>query len=87
MLPHVRDRPLSLQVFPGGIKRPGHFLKQIPDYFPDWIDRVEMPKHGGTVTHAVANRPDDAAACSPSTTRSPRTSRPRASTSPTGRTG
>ncbi len=65
MLPHVRDRPLSLQVFPGGLKRPGHFLKQIPDYFPDWIDRVEMPKHGGTVTHAVANQADDAAHARP----------------------
>jgi bifunctional non-homologous end joining protein LigD len=58
MLPHVRARPLSLQVYPGGIRRPGHFLKQIPDYFPDWIDRVELPKHGGTVCHMVANSAD-----------------------------
>jgi bifunctional non-homologous end joining protein LigD len=58
MLPHVRDRPLSLQVFPGGIRRPGHFLKQIPDYFPSWVARVELPKHGGTVTHAVADDAD-----------------------------
>jgi bifunctional non-homologous end joining protein LigD len=58
MLPHVRDRPLSLQVYPGGIKRPGHFLKQIPEYFPDWMERVEMPKRGGTVTHPVANSAD-----------------------------
>ena len=35
LLPHVRDRPLSLQVFPGGIGRPGHFMKNVPDYFPD----------------------------------------------------
>lgn len=58
MLPHVRGRPLSLQVFPGGIGRPGHFLKQIPDYFPGWVRREELPKHGGTVTHAVAHRPE-----------------------------
>src|SRR5436190_23030177 len=58
MLPHVRQRPLSLQVFPGGLARPGHFLKQIPDYFPDWVDRAEMPKRGGTVTHIVANHAD-----------------------------
>lgn len=58
MLPHVRDRPLSLQVYPGGIGRPGHFLKQIPGYFPDWVQRVEMPKHGGTVTHVVARDAD-----------------------------
>ncbi len=58
MLPHVRDRPLSLQVFPGGIGRPGHFLKQIPDYFPAWMGRVELPKRGGTVTHALARDAD-----------------------------
>lgn len=53
MLPHVRDRPLSLQVYPGGIARPGHFLKNIPDYFPDWMGRIELPKHGGTVVHPM----------------------------------
>ncbi len=58
MLPHVRERPLSLQVYPGGIAKKGHFLKQIPDYFPDWIERVEMPKHGGTVTHMVPTNAD-----------------------------
>jgi bifunctional non-homologous end joining protein LigD len=54
----VRERPLSLQVYPGGIKRPGHFLKQVPDYFPAWVDRVELPKRGGRITHAVANSAD-----------------------------
>ncbi|MEA2290906.1 MAG: bifunctional non-ous end joining protein LigD [Solirubrobacteraceae bacterium] len=58
MLPHLRDRPLSLQVYPGGIGKRGHFLKQIPDYFPDWIQRAELPKHGGTVTHMVAQDAD-----------------------------
>ncbi len=58
MLPHIRDRPLSLQVFPGGIGRPGHFMKQIPAYFPDWVARVELPKRGGTVTHVVAQNAD-----------------------------
>lgn len=58
MLPHLHQRPLSLQVYPGSIARPGHFLKQIPDYFPPWIDRVELPKHGGTVCHMVAESVD-----------------------------
>lgn len=58
MLPHVRERPLSLQVFPGGIGKGGHFLKQVPDYFPDWIERAELPKHGGTVTHMVPTNAD-----------------------------
>jgi bifunctional non-homologous end joining protein LigD len=58
LLPHVKDRPLSLQVFPGGIGRPGHFLKNVPDYFPDWVRRAELPTRGGTTTHPVADRPE-----------------------------
>jgi bifunctional non-homologous end joining protein LigD len=58
MLPHLRGRPLSLQVYPGGIDRRGHFLKQVPDYFPAWVRRAELPKRGGTVTHAIADRPE-----------------------------
>jgi bifunctional non-homologous end joining protein LigD len=58
MLPHVIDRPLSLQVYPGGIHKTGHFLKEIPKYFPDWVARAELPKHGGTVTHIVPKAAD-----------------------------
>src|SRR3979409_2786537 len=55
MLPYVRDRPLALQAFPKGIEDHGFFMKAVPDYFPDWIDRVTVPKRDGTVTHALAN--------------------------------
>ena len=30
-------------------------MKAVPDYFPDWVERVTVPKRGGTVTHALAN--------------------------------
>src|SRR4051795_11968611 len=55
MLPYVRERPLALQAFPNGVEAHGFFMKAVPDYFPDWIDRVTVPKKGGTVTHALAN--------------------------------
>jgi bifunctional non-homologous end joining protein LigD len=55
MLPYVRERPLALQAFPAGIERHGFFLKAVPDYFPDWVERVTVEKRGGTVTHALAN--------------------------------
>ncbi len=55
MLPHVRGRPVSMQVFHGGVSRPGHFMKQAPEYFPPWVKRVVVPKRGGTVTHALAD--------------------------------
>lgn len=55
MLPYVRDRPLALQVFPNGIEDRGHFMKEVPGHFPDWVDRVTVPKRGGSVTHVLAN--------------------------------
>src|SRR3954468_17888295 len=55
MLPYVRDRPLALQAFPNGIEQHGFFMKAVPDYFPGWVERVTVPKKGGTVTHALAN--------------------------------
>lgn len=54
-LPHWRDRPLSMQRFPDGIGEKGFFQKDVPDYFPDWIDRAELPKEDGTITHLLAN--------------------------------
>jgi bifunctional non-homologous end joining protein LigD len=53
MLPHVRDRPVSMQRFPDGIDKHGFFHKDVPAFFPDWIKRVTVPKRGGTVTHAL----------------------------------
>jgi bifunctional non-homologous end joining protein LigD len=53
MVPHIRDRPLSLQVFPGGIESPGFFQKNVPKHYPDWIRRVEVAKEGGKVVHPV----------------------------------
>ena len=50
MLPHVRDRPLALESFPGGVERHGFFLKAVPAHFPDWIRRVEVSKRGGSLT-------------------------------------
>jgi len=55
MVPHVRDRPLSLQAFPDGIEEPGFFLKRVPRHFPDWVARATVPMRGGTITHVVAN--------------------------------
>jgi bifunctional non-homologous end joining protein LigD len=54
-LPHWRDRPLTMHRFPDGIGEEGFFQKNMPDHFPGWIDRAEMPKEGGSVTHVVAN--------------------------------
>ena len=54
MLPYVSGRPLALQGFPNGIEGHGFYMKAVPPHFPDWVDRVTVPKRGGTVTHVVA---------------------------------
>ena len=55
MLPHVRDRPISMQRFNGGIEHPGFFQKDIPKGAPEWVPTIEVPKKGGTVRHVLAN--------------------------------
>jgi bifunctional non-homologous end joining protein LigD len=59
MLPHVRGRPVHMQRFPDGIDRQEIQQKQVPDYFPAFVERVEVArKGGGTVTHAVIENPE-----------------------------
>jgi bifunctional non-homologous end joining protein LigD len=58
MLPHLRKRRLTMQRWQKGIDGESFFQKEISDYFPDWVHRVTVPKHGGVVTHVVC---DDAA--------------------------
>lgn len=54
-LAHYRDRPLSMERYPDGIEAGGFFQKDVPEFFPDWIDRIELKKEGGTITYAIAN--------------------------------
>ncbi|MGH2822195.1 MAG: non-homologous end-joining DNA ligase, partial [Thermoleophilaceae bacterium] len=58
MLPHVKERPLSLQHFPDGIEGAGFFHKNVPKHYPDWVHRVDVAKEGGRVVHAVASDAD-----------------------------
>jgi bifunctional non-homologous end joining protein LigD len=57
MLPHVKDRLVSMQRFPDGITGEGWYEKNLPRHFPDWIGRVTVPKRGGTVTHVTVSEP------------------------------
>ena len=55
MLPHLRGRPITMERYHRGIGSPGFFQKDVVKGFPDWLERVEVPKHGGTVHHPIAN--------------------------------
>jgi len=47
LLAHLQDRPLTLRRFPDGIGEEGFYQKQVPDYFPGWISRVDVPLADG----------------------------------------
>jgi bifunctional non-homologous end joining protein LigD len=55
MLPHLRRRPITMERYHRGIDSPGFFQKDVSKGFPEWLKRVEVPKHGGTVHHPLAN--------------------------------
>ena len=37
ILPHLKDRPLSLKRYPNGIHEPFFFQKNTPESYPDWL--------------------------------------------------
>jgi bifunctional non-homologous end joining protein LigD len=55
MLPHLRQRPVTMERFHKGIGQAGFIQKSIGKGTPDWIDRVEVPKKDGTVVHPLIN--------------------------------
>ncbi|MFE2437739.1 DNA primase small subunit domain-containing protein, partial [Streptomyces sp. NPDC059409] len=55
MLPHLRGRPLMLERHPDGIGGPRFMQKNTPEHYPEWIERVEVGKEGGTVCHTVCD--------------------------------
>jgi len=54
MLPHLRGRPITMERFPSGIGAKGFLQKDVVKGFPEWLERVEAPKQGGTVHYALA---------------------------------
>lgn len=37
LLPHLRDRPLTMRRFPGGVDGPSFWEKRCPEHRPDWV--------------------------------------------------
>lgn len=48
ILPHLEDRPLTLQRYPDGIDGPSFFEKDAPHFLPDWIETVSVSGAEGT---------------------------------------
>jgi bifunctional non-homologous end joining protein LigD len=46
ILPHLRDRPLTLRRLPEGISGPEFYEKQAPAHTPEWMPRARVEGHG-----------------------------------------
>ncbi len=59
MVPHMQDRPLTLQRFPDGIDADGFIQQRSSEHFPNWIKTIEVPRAGGSkeepVEHVLCN--------------------------------
>ena len=53
MLPHIRGRPITMERYPSGIGRKGFWQKDVSRGFPEWLERIEVPKKDGVVHHAI----------------------------------
>ena len=53
ILPHVRGRPVTMERYPAGIGEKGFWQKDVSKGFPEWLERVEVPKKDGVVHHPV----------------------------------
>jgi bifunctional non-homologous end joining protein LigD len=56
MIPHMRDRLISMQRFPNGITGEGFFQKDAGVYFPSWIATKKVKRSsGGSVDYVIVN--------------------------------
>ena len=53
MIPHIANRPVTMERFPAGIGKKGFIQKDVSKGFPAWLKRVEVPKKDGTVHHPI----------------------------------
>lgn len=55
MLPHVRQRPISMQRFPDGVDHDSFFEKKVPGHFPDFVATVEVETAERTQRQVLIN--------------------------------
>jgi len=53
MLPHIARRPITMERYPSGIDKKGFWQKSVSKGFPEWLERVDVPKKDGTVHHPL----------------------------------
>lgn len=53
MIPYVQKRALVMHRYPDGITGEHFFHKNMPDYFPEWINAIDVVNRGGGHTRYV----------------------------------
>jgi bifunctional non-homologous end joining protein LigD len=55
VLPHLRDRPLTLKPYPDGVEGPHFFKKRCPGERPEWMATAAVPsERHGTIEYCLA---------------------------------
>lgn len=65
MLPHLKNRPVTLIRFPEGVKGERFYEKNAPRHAPDWIRTFPVPRrrHEGTINYILVNNVETLAWC------------------------
>jgi bifunctional non-homologous end joining protein LigD len=56
LLPHLKNRPISLKRYPNGVEGFFFYEKQCPAHRPDWVKTTNVPrKDGSEINYCVMN--------------------------------
>ncbi len=55
MLPHLKDRALTLKRYPEGVDKEFFFEKRCPSHHPEWVKTAELRTDGGRMTVCLVN--------------------------------
>jgi bifunctional non-homologous end joining protein LigD len=56
LMPHLKDRPLTLKRYPNGVEAPFFYEKRCPEYRPAWVHTAcVQSKRAGEVNYCVAD--------------------------------
>jgi bifunctional non-homologous end joining protein LigD len=53
VLPHLRDRPLTLKRYPDGVEGNHFYEKECPSHRPDWVRTTRIPAGGRQINFCV----------------------------------
>ena len=56
LLPHLKDRPITLKRYPDGVEGPYFYEKKCPSHRPPWVKTTRVAKsEGGEINYCVLN--------------------------------